>query len=227
MERLRLLFLFALLVSAGCATQASDASSSRAVDLQKIRNSNFQDFVLEFGADWGSVGSFYELPWSEVRFDRLERLFNGWRERLNAEKFDPLNQQGRIDYLLIRNTIAHELAALTLARKRLNEMEELLSFREPIQKLERARWRMEAVDAQAAAADISALPDKIKKLRERLEKGKKQKDENKPKPPKTESVTALASDINKPEGSSDSDKPKPTDSAENEKPKKEEVVPLK
>src|SRR5213596_540169 len=132
MERLRLLFLFALLFSAGCATQASDASSSRAVDLQKIRNSNFQDFVLEFGADWGGVASFYELPWSEVRFDRLESLFNGWQERLSGVKFDSLNQQGRIDYLLVRNKLAHELALLKLARKRLHEMEELLGFREPI-----------------------------------------------------------------------------------------------
>src|SRR5438874_104682 len=230
MERVRLLIL-AVIVSffcPACATHASDASNnSKTIETQKIMNSNFQDFVREFGADWGSVSSFYELPWSEVRFDRLERLFNGWQERLSGVKFDSLNQQGRIDYLLVRNKLAHELAALKLARKRLHEMEELLSFREPIQKLERARWRMEAVDSQAAAADISTLQDKIKKLRERLEKGKKQKEENKSKTSKSKSATALASDITKPENPSDSDKPKPSDSAENEKPKKDEVVPLK
>src|SRR2546423_14155511 len=172
MERASLLVLILVLsFCPACATHGSEAANSRsAPDLQKIRNSNFQDFVREFGADWGSVSSFYELPWSEVRFDRLERLFNGWQERLNGVKFDSLNQQGRIDYLLVRNKLAHELAALKLARKRLHEMEELLSFREPIQKLERARWRMEAVDCQAAAADISTLPDKLKKLRERLDK---------------------------------------------------------
>src|SRR2546422_5395749 len=133
MERVRplILVLVVSLFCPACATHASDASGSRAtVDLQKIRNSNFQDFVREFGADWGGVASFYELPWSEVRFDRLERLFDGWRERLNGVKFDSLNQQGRIDYLLVRNKLAHEIAALALARKRLHEMEELLSFRE-------------------------------------------------------------------------------------------------
>src|SRR2546423_13619907 len=173
MERVRLLVLVMVMsfFSPACATHASDASSAGAtIDLQKVRNSNFQDVVREFGADWGGVASFYELPWSEVRFDRLERLFNGWQERLNGVKFDSLNQQGRIDYLLVRNKLAHELAALNLARKRLHAMGELLSFREPIQKLERARWRMEAVDCQAAAADISTLPDKLKKLRERLDK---------------------------------------------------------
>src|ERR1041385_2647249 len=109
MERLRLVVLFLSLFCADCVTRASDAAASRAtVDLEKIRISNFQDFVREFGADWGSVASFYELPWSEVRFDRLESLFSGWQERLNAIKFDSLNQQGRIDYLLVRNKLAHE-----------------------------------------------------------------------------------------------------------------------
>src|ERR1043166_4862804 len=123
----------------------------------------------------------------------MEALFKGWNDRLVAVDFGSLNQQGRIDYLLVRNKLEHELSSLALARKRLGEMEQLLSFRAPIQKLEKARWRMESVDAQAAAAEISALPEKIKKLRERLEKGKKQKDEAKSKPAKSESVTALAS----------------------------------
>src|SRR4051812_33008608 len=230
MQRARLLILPLVLslFCPACATHASDASAGRAtVDLQKIRNSNFQDFVREFWADWGGVGSFYELPWSEVRFDRMESLFNGWQQRLNAVKFESLNQQGRIDYLLVRNKLTHELAALKLARKRLQEMEELLGFRGPIQKLERARWRMEAVDSQAAAAEISVLPDKVKKLRERLEKGKKQKDENKSKASKKESTTALASDITKPEENAETEKSKSSDSAENEKPKKDEIVPLK
>src|SRR5262249_24568367 len=142
----------------------------------KARNSNLQDVVREFATDWQSVSGFYDLPWSEARFDRMEALFKDWQERLAAAGFYALNQQGRIDYILMRNKIEHELAQLALNRKRLNEMEEILSFRVPIQKLERARLRMELVDSQAAAEDISALPDKIKKLRERIDKGKKKKD---------------------------------------------------
>src|SRR3954463_1110415 len=159
-----------------CATRASDSPSlptpgKPTVDLKNVRNSNLQDFVREFSADWGSVQSFYDLPWAEARFDRMDALFKDWNDHLGAVDFNALNQQGRIDYLLVRNKLEHERASLALDRKRLGEMEQLLSFRAPIQKLERARWRMESVDAQAAAAEISALPDKIKKLRERLEKG--------------------------------------------------------
>src|SRR5258706_10956556 len=208
--------LFALLAS-GCASQASDVTLPRnAATLQKVRNSDLQDFVREFGADWGSVASFYELPWSEVRFDRLEALFKSWQTRLNSVDFESLNQQGRIDYLLVRNKLEHELGALALARKRLAEMEELLSFRAPIQKLERTRWRMESVDSQAAASEISALPNKIKKLRERLEKGKKQKEGDKSK--------SADSDKTKADASAENESGESATTGQKEKAKKDEVL---
>jgi len=203
----------------GCVTHGSDAAAPKnSSAISKARGSNLQELVREFETDWRSVAGFYDLPWSEVRFNRLDTLFKGWQDRLKTVDFEALNQQGRIDYLLVRNKLEHELAAVALARKRLAEMEELLSFRAPIQKFESARWRMETVDAQAAASEISGLPDKVKKLRERLEKGKKSKDKEKSKsePDKVKS-----------EDSAENEKPKPHESAENEKPKKEEPVPLK
>jgi uncharacterized protein (DUF885 family) len=211
MKSLSLGTALALLLLSGLpATAASGSGSSSSALAGRARNSNLQDLVREFGTDWSAVGRFYDLPWSETRFDRLEALFKEWKDRLAEVDFDALNQQGRIDYILMRNKVQHELAELSLSRKRLTEMEEMLSFRAPVQKLERSRWRMESVDAQAAASDVSTLPDKIKKLRERIEKGKKKKD-------KGEEDKSKVAD----------DEKKPLESAENEKPKKDEVIPLK
>ena len=111
-------------------------------------------------------------------FDRFEKLYREWRAREAALDFDALNQQGRIDYLLLRNELTGELNQQTLQRERLKEMDELLSFRSTIQELEAARWRMEPLDSQAAATKISELAEQVKKLKERVEKGKK-KDEKK------------------------------------------------
>src|SRR4051812_35166345 len=208
----------------GCVSHGSDALAPKNnAAIPKASGSNLQELVREFSADWGSVAGFYDLPWSEVRFNRLDTLFKGWQDRLAGVDFEALNQQGRIDYLLVRNKLEHELAAVALARKRLAEMEELLSFRAPIQKFESARWRMESVDAQAAASEISGLPDKVKKLRERLDKGKKSKD----KEGKSDKAKSSEGDKSSSEDSAENEKPKPHESAENEKPKKEEPGPLK
>src|ERR1044072_5086080 len=54
-------------------------------------------------------------------------------------------------------------------------MDELLSFRDLINELERARWRMGEVDGQAAASKVTELAERGKKLKERGEKEKKEK----------------------------------------------------
>ncbi|HYV29931.1 MAG TPA: DUF885 family protein, partial [Candidatus Binatia bacterium] len=123
--------------------------------------------------DRRNVGSFYDLPWSTVRFERMESLNREWVRQLQDLDFDRLEQQDRIDYLLLRNGLASERARLALDRRRLAEMEELLPFRRAIQDLEQARWSMQPVDPQKAAGVVSAIPDQIKKLRKRIEKGKK------------------------------------------------------
>ncbi|MFZ2642419.1 MAG: hypothetical protein WA117_15585, partial [Verrucomicrobiia bacterium] len=64
--------------------------------------SSLVDLVREFEADDNGVSSFYDLPRSAARFDRLETLYAGWQTRLAAVDFDALNPAGRVDYLLLR-----------------------------------------------------------------------------------------------------------------------------
>ena len=132
------------------------------------------EFIRLYETDRSSVGRFYELPWSPVRFERMERLIRDWQTRLEQVDFDQLDAQGRIDYFLLRNKLAAELKRFALERRRLTEMEELLPFREVIQDLERARWTMAPVDPQKSATTLAGVPEQIKKLRKRIEKAKKE-----------------------------------------------------
>src|ERR1043166_6836570 len=128
------------------------------------------DVIRRYTADHHVVARAYELPWSQTRFDRFEKLYRDWQGQEAALDFDSLNQDGRLDYILLRNELAAELNQQTLQRERLKEMEELLSFRSAIQELETARWRMEPLNAQAAATKVSELAERVKKLKERVEK---------------------------------------------------------
>jgi len=165
-------FSFALLALAGFLPGSrsllaadSPAPSAGAVDMA--------EFIRLCETDRASVGRFYDLSWSPVRFNRMEKLAREWSGRLQGVDFDRLDQPGRIDFLLLRNKLTSESARLALDRRRLAEMEDLLPFRKVIQDLEQARWKMEPVDPQAAATVVSAIPEQIKKLRKRIEKEKK------------------------------------------------------
>jgi len=135
------------------------------------------DLIREFEADDGGVSSFFDLPRSAVRFDRQEKLYKTWQARLAAVDFDALDQSGRVDYLLLRNALQQSLAEIARDRKRVAEMEHLLTFRSIVHELEQSRWRGEPANPQAAAAKVAELTKQTKQLKERVEKGVKAKSE--------------------------------------------------
>jgi uncharacterized protein (DUF885 family) len=134
---------------------------------------DLESTIRAYQTDRSGIGRFYDLPWSGARFDRLDAYYKEWQTKLPAIDFDALDQQGKIDYILLRDDLSLELAHAELDRKWLAEMDPLLPFREPIQALELARWQMGPLDARAAAATVSSLPDMVKKIRERVERGRK------------------------------------------------------
>ena len=141
---------------------------------------DLSEFIQAYQTDRGGVSRFYDLPWSQTRFDRVEALDKEWQTRLAGVEFDSLDQQGKIDYILLRDELTSELAHQKLDRQRLAEMDQTLPFREMIQGLELARWKMGPVDSEAAAAKIASIPDQIKKVRERIEKGRKEPKKSEP-----------------------------------------------
>jgi len=151
-----------------------------------------EQVIQVWQSDHSSLERFYDLPRAPARFDRLETLFKEWQDKLEKLDFETLDQQGRIDYLLLRNRLRSELARLSLERSRLAQMEELLPFRTAIQNLERARWRMEPLDNETNASTVATISDQVKAVRKRLERGKKEK-EKKPedKEEKTEDAAPL------------------------------------
>jgi len=159
--------------------------------------------IEQFSADFGDVKGFYNLPWSTQRWERIQVLLDSWKERLAAVPFETLEPSARVDYLLLRNKLTAEKARLTLERRRLKEMEELLPFRVAVQELQQTRWRMEPIDPQQAAAAVSGIPAELKKLRKRITKSgatadekdkdkEKEKDKDKDKDKSTEQESAAA-----------------------------------
>jgi uncharacterized protein (DUF885 family) len=175
------------------------------------------DFIRDYEADRANVSRFYDLQWSEERLDRLEQLYSEWQAKLKLLDFETLDQQGRIDYILLRNKLTEERADLRLDREWMAQMKDLLPFRRPLLDLELARRRMTLVNSPAAAEVIGAIPDQVKKLKARVKKDKP-KDEKKEK-------TDDDSPKSKTEDSKTKDGDKDKDKSSNEEEKKEDAGP--
>src|SRR5579862_268333 len=152
-----------------------------------------QELISRYRADDNQLNRFYEsLRPSPFLLDRDSALYKDWLDKLGAHNFDSLDQQGRIDYLLLRDYLRHEEQVAARDRAKLASIDALLPFRATIQELETARVRMQPLDAQAAATKITSMPDQIKKLRERIERGRKEpkKDDAKKDEPKKDAPSA-------------------------------------
>jgi Bacterial protein of unknown function (DUF885) len=108
------------------------------------------------------------MPLSPQVRERMGRFYDEWSRTLENTSFDTLDQEGKIDYLLFKNQLRHEMHALELERKRAAETETLVPFAPDIVSLaEDLRW-MRFIGAPAAAARLHTLNTRLEELNKAL-----------------------------------------------------------
>ncbi len=155
-------------------------------------DAEFADTIRLYDAETSQVSRFYNLSWSKIRQDRLTALSKTWLQNLADADFDDLNQDGRIDYILLREQITYEIAKNARECRDLEEIAELIPFRDVIENLEVARWQKKPLNPGAAAKALSGLPEQIQDIRKRLEKGRKNKKEQTEEQKPAEENSALS-----------------------------------
>lgn len=108
---------------------------------------------------------------SPTRAAQRERFLSEWRRLLGEVEFDSLSQEGRIDYILMRNHLDYELRQIGIDRVSQAEIAPLLPFAEVILRLDERRLAKERVDAAAAAAALTDLVGQIDGTRRAVEAG--------------------------------------------------------
>jgi uncharacterized protein (DUF885 family) len=131
------------------------------------------DLIRRYAEDESYIERFERLDWSQQRQRRLEEYYDEWLARLDGLEYRSLPTADRIDFHLLRTRLKWNKDGIALERRRLEEMSDVLPFREAIENLETARVRMENCDPMAAAAVLSGAAEKVKKTLERVKGGMK------------------------------------------------------
>jgi hypothetical protein len=126
--------------------------------------------IERFSADRAALGRFYDTPDSEIGRVRNERFLASWRNRLNTVDFDALPQDGRVDYLLFRNLLDHELGSIEHERLRAAEAGALVPFADAIVVLQEIRRQLKPVDAQAVAVRLDQLAGRVRDTHDDLKR---------------------------------------------------------
>ncbi|MBB5518392.1 DUF885 family protein [Amphiplicatus metriothermophilus] len=126
--------------------------------------SDLRASVVRYVEDKAAIGRRYPVLYSSARAARLRAFHEGWRARLIEVDFNSLNQEGRIDYILLRNRIDYDLAMLDLAEQRAKEIAPLVPFADSIRRLEETRLDRRRADPRESASLLNDLVRQVEAL---------------------------------------------------------------
>ncbi|HKA18882.1 MAG TPA: DUF885 family protein [Blastocatellia bacterium] len=180
----------------GTADGKTTRTSVATLDLNDTdsKPSEMRSVIERYTSDRGSLLRFYSVEASGARQTRMRRFYNEWLTALTKLDFDRMSQDGRIDYLLFKNHLEHELRQLDLQSKALAEVAPLIPFAQTITDLEDSRRRMEAIESPKIASLFTRMSKQIDATSKAVEAGLKadaKADAIKPK--KTVAYRAVAS----------------------------------
>lgn len=122
--------------------------------------------IAAYEADRGAIRRLGPLAWSPAALARTEAFYRGEAERLRAaSELAEFGLDDRVDAVLLRNLIDHELRELGHERARQAEVEPLLPFAAPLVALVDERMARRLTEAQDAAAALDEAVRAIAALR--------------------------------------------------------------
>lgn len=131
--------------------------------------SDLADRLKTFRADESALGRKYPIEYSVTRAQRFRSFYES--ELGDAEKidFDRLDSEGKLDWILFRNYLKHELGQLEIDAGYRKAEASLLPFAETIIGLEEARRNFQAIDAPKAAQTLTDLAKQVAQLQKASE----------------------------------------------------------
>ncbi len=156
-----------LLLCAACCAAAADVKPISEAPSQ----GDLREFISHYTTDRDGLARTFDAPISPVRDERMKKFYTDSLEALRKIDFSLLNQEGKIDYILLQNHLTHAIRQLALTQKRTQEMSPLLPFAPVILGLDQSRRRMELVRPQQDAEALTKLLKEVDRTRQALEAG--------------------------------------------------------
>jgi len=158
-------------ISPMSASPADRSAAGDAPDLGDLdlSNSEMRVAIERYVADRGSLSRSYPVEMSPARLTRFKQFYSDWLALIGKMNFDAMGQDGRIDYVLFKYHLNHELQQLDVQARALAEIAPLLPFAQTITDLAEARRRMEKIEPPKVAALLNDLNKQIESTRRSVE----------------------------------------------------------
>ena len=170
------LFLFAgfqIRTSAQRQTARNGASKAAISDVvpDEANQSEMRQTIESYIADRGALQRSFFVNNSPTRRERFRKFYQDALDRLQKMNFDAMSQEGKVDYILFRTDLEHELRQADIETKQQAEIEPLIPFGKTIVEMEEARRSMTPIDSAKTATTLNGLKKQLDDTRRRVEAG--------------------------------------------------------
>lgn len=113
--------------------------------------------ITAYQADRGALSRLYTNRLSAEYFSRMESFNQDYLKTLQAQNYEALSEDGKIDYVLFRNYLEKQLAELDLEKRDFMSIQSVVAFGKPLEDFVVARRRAKQPDSQALPASWNAV----------------------------------------------------------------------
>jgi uncharacterized protein (DUF885 family) len=164
---------FPIHTSAQRQTARNGASKAAVIDgvPEEANQSEMRQTIESYVADRGSLQRSFFVNNSPARRERFRKFYQDALDRIQKMNFDAMSQEGKVDYILFRTNLEHELRQLDIEGRQQAEIEPLMPFARTIVEMEEARRSMTPIDSAKTATALNGLKKQVDDNRRRLEAG--------------------------------------------------------
>ncbi len=123
--------------------------------------SEMRDIIDQYRADVESINHKYEIKESDEYYDRFEVLYRDWLKHLQTLPFDEMSQDGKVDYVLLRNRIEKDANDLQRRKAEFNEVRATVPFADEIMTLVQERRAGTQLDGRKTAETFDNIAKQI------------------------------------------------------------------
>ncbi|MBT01596.1 DUF885 domain-containing protein [bacterium] len=131
-------------------------------------DSNMVVFLENYQVDKNDLNRFHNLVFSDFYLERFESFQQEWHQKMNLIDFDSLDRAGKVDFILLKNYIQHELDVVKFKKEENKQMKDFFIFIDDILYLEENRRLMLEVDPKESAEILMRVQEAIESKKEEL-----------------------------------------------------------
>lgn len=126
------------------------------------QTSEVQPLMAQYDADKGSLGRFYTVINSPERRERLLQFNKDYLQQLEKLPFEKMASSSRVDFILFKRQLNNEIRILNTEESEYTAIYPLVSFADPIYRMEKERRRGKEPDAAWVTDNLKSIEKQIK-----------------------------------------------------------------